>query len=411
MARIAHVRTWTYITHRSDWVEDAAAWQERARAIEDRLSDALHESITQRFVDRRSAFLVRQLASDGELAAAVLSSGEVLVEGAYVGRLDGLRFVPDAVDGVEMRMLVAAASRVLRGDVAARIRRLAADPDAAFAIGANGELSWRGGMVGRMAAGEHLWAPRAEPLAGDFIEGEARERVRRRLQEFLRSEVERRLAPLFAARALTLGGTGRGLAFQLVDALGCLPAAAVARQVAALGSADRSALSRVGVRFGAVNIYFEPLLRPDPMRFRALLWAVRQGRAVPRLPSARHLSKPMEIDPELPVSFYPTVGLCVIEGLAMRPDRLERLAAAARRLARGGPFAAGPDLLAVAGADQSALRRLLGGLGYRAVIEGDEETFIAAPRRRRDTGKEGKRRPRPARDGHPFAKLRELKLA
>src|SRR5262249_61025587 len=93
-------RPWTYITHRTDWVEDAAAWQERARGIEDRLSDALHEGITQRFVDRRSAFLVRQMASEGELMAAVSKkNGEVLLEGACVGRLEGLRFVPDAVDG------------------------------------------------------------------------------------------------------------------------------------------------------------------------------------------------------------------------------------------------------------------------------------------------------------------------
>ena len=98
---------------------DAAAWQERARGIEDRLSDALHDRITQRFVDRRSAFLIRQLASEGELVAAVSDVGEVRVEGTYVGRLDGLRFVPDAVDGVEARMLIAAASRVLRNEVAA----------------------------------------------------------------------------------------------------------------------------------------------------------------------------------------------------------------------------------------------------------------------------------------------------
>ncbi|MGH7061780.1 MAG: helicase-related protein, partial [Stellaceae bacterium] len=118
MARIAHIRTWTYITHRSDWVEGAAGWQERARGIEDRLSDALHERITQRFVDRRSAFLVRRLAAEGELLAAVSAAGEVIVEGNFVGRLDGLRFVPDATDSDEARTLVAAAARVLRDEVA-----------------------------------------------------------------------------------------------------------------------------------------------------------------------------------------------------------------------------------------------------------------------------------------------------
>src|SRR5437899_2657515 len=294
MARIAHIRTWTYITHRGDWVEDSAAWQERARGIEDRLSDALHASITQRFVDRRSAFLVRQLASEGELIAAVAKTGEVLVEGASVGRLDGLRIVPDSVDGVEMRMLIAAASRVLRGEIAARTRLLAVDADDAFAIDAVGMLLWRGGCVGRLVAGEHILAPRAEPLDGDFLEGEAREKVRRRLQEFVREEIERRLAPLSAARALPLGGVGRGLAFQLVDALGCLSVAEIGRQIAALDRPDRAALSRLGLRFGTESIYLEPLTRADTMRFRALLWAVRHGRSAPPFPSARRLAKPIE---------------------------------------------------------------------------------------------------------------------
>jgi ATP-dependent RNA helicase SUPV3L1/SUV3 len=410
MARIAHIRTWTYITHRGDWVEDSAEWQERARSIEDRLSDALHESITQRFVDRRSAFLVRHLASEGELIAAVSKAGEVLLEGAYVGHIDGLRFVPDSVDGVERRMLIAAASRVLRGEIAARTRLLATDADEAFAIGADGELRWRGAVVGRMVAGEKLVAPKAEPLAGDFLEGEARERVRRRLQEFLRNDIERRLAPLFAAQALPLGGVGRGVVYQLADALGCLPTATLTGQITALEPADRKALSRVGVRFGTESVYCQPLLRLETMHFQALLWAIWQGRAVPKLSSARRLARPIGIDPEIPASFYIAVGLRVIGGLALRPDRLERIAAAARRLARHGPFAAGAELAAVAGVEPGALRDLLAGLGYRAIIDANGESFVARPRRRREAIK-GSRQGSQTGAAHPFAKLRELKLA
>src|SRR5699024_11450037 len=54
IARIAAVRTWTFITHRGDWLEDADGWRDTTRTIEDRLSDALHERLTQRFVDRRT---------------------------------------------------------------------------------------------------------------------------------------------------------------------------------------------------------------------------------------------------------------------------------------------------------------------------------------------------------------------
>jgi ATP-dependent RNA helicase SUPV3L1/SUV3 len=409
MARIAHIRTWTYITHRSDWVEGATAWQEQARGIEDRLSDALHDRITQRFVDRRSAFLVRRLASDEELIASVSAAGEVRVEGAYVGRLDGLHFVPDAIDGIEMRMVNTAANRVLRSEIAARARMLAADADAAFAIDAAGMLRWRGGVVGRLLAGDRMLSPRAEPAAGDFVEGDIREKIRHRLAAFVRTEIDRRLAPLAAISALPLGGVGRGLAFQLADALGALPASEVTRQVAAVDRADRAALSRQGVRFGTETIYVEPLLRPEALRFRALLWSIRNGRAVPSLPATRRLAKAIETDPALPASFYAALGFFVAGGLALRADRLERLAAVARRLARNGPFAADARLAALAGVEPDALRPLLMALGYRAVIADGAESFVARPRRRRETAA-GIPRSSP-REGHPFAKLRQLKLA
>src|SRR5579883_1804224 len=408
MARIAHIRTWTYITHRSDWVEGAAGWQERARGIEDRLSDALHERITQRFVDRRSAFLVRRLASDDELAASVSATGEVRVEGAFVGRLDGLHFVPDAIDGIEMRMVNAAANRVLRSAIAARARMLATDADAAFSLDSTGRVCWRGGVVGRLVAGERLLAPRVEAIAGDFVEGDVRDSVRRRLAAFVRAEIERRLAPLFALSALSLGGAARGLAYQLSDLLGSLPATTVAREVAALDRADRAAMSRSGVRFGAEMVYVEPLLRPDAMRLRALLWAVRQGRAPPPLPVARRLSKAFATDPSLPAAFYTACGFYVGGGLALRADRAEQLAASARRRARHGAFAADDRLLQLAGVDPPGLRRLLTSLGYRAVIDNGAESFVARPRRREAAPGGAAAAPR---DGHPFAKLRELKLA
>jgi ATP-dependent RNA helicase SUPV3L1/SUV3 len=407
MARIAHVRTWTYITHRPDWVAGAADWQERARSIEDRLSDALHERITQRFVDRRSAFLVRHLAGDADILASVDKDGEVRVEGAYVGRLDGFRFVPDASEGEAKRTLITAANRVLRGEVTARAQLLAGDADEAFAIDPAGAVLWRGEPVGRLVASDAILAPRVEVRAGDFLDGEARERVRQRLQLFVKGEIERRLAPLFAAQALPLAGPGRGLVFQLVDALGCLPAEDVALSVKALDTPVRRALGRIGIRFGGATIYVEPLLGAEIVRFRALLWAIRHGRAVPLLPGARNRGRAMPVDPDLPASFYAAIGRRVLGGLALRPDRLERLLAACRDRGRLGRFAGDGELAAIAGVAPDELRRVLLALGYRAIIEEGGEFFIARPRRR-SPRPAPRSRPRP---GHPFAKLQELKFA
>jgi ATP-dependent RNA helicase SUPV3L1/SUV3 len=405
MARIAHIRTWTYITHRPDWVDNSSEWQERARGIEDRLSDALHETITQRFVDRRSAFLVQRLAGDEELLASVDKDGEVRVEGSYVGRLDGFRFIPDASDAGESRMLATAANRVLRSEIATRARHLAADSDDAFSLDPVGNLIWRGGVVGRLAAGDGPLTPRAEVSAGNFLDGPARERVRQRLQAFVKTEVERRLRPLFALHELPLSGVARGLAFQLVDTLGCLPASSAAVQVHALDRDSRRALSRAGVRFGTESLYLETLLTPQSVRFRALLWAVRHGRNVPPLPGTRGLGKAFALDPELPPSFYAALGRLAIGGIALRPDQLERFAATARELARAGAFTASAQLAARGGVSLGDLRRVLLGLGYRAIIRDGTELFVARPRRLN---------PAPygdATEGHPFAKLKALKLA
>jgi ATP-dependent RNA helicase SUPV3L1/SUV3 len=409
MTRIAHIRTWTYVTHRGDWVDNSAEWQERARGIEDRLSDALHEMITQRFVDRRSAFLVRRLSGDEELLASVDRIGEVRVEGSYVGRLDGFRFIPDASDEAESRMLANAANRVLRGEIGARALRLAIDGDESFVIDPVGNVIWRGGLVGRLVAGDGPLVPRVEVSAGDLLEGAARERVRQRLQTFVKGEVERRLRPLFALRDLPLGGVARGLAFQLVDALGCLPIAETAVELRALDRTSRRALGRVGVRFGAESLYVEPLLGAESARFRALLWAVRHGRPVPPLPGTRALGKALVVDPALPASFYAALGRRVIGGMALRPDRLEQLSTAARARGQTGPFAADAELAALAGVALADLRRLMLGLGYRALIRDGVELFVARPRRLNGSPRRAVRRHAP--EGHPFAKLKELKFA
>ena len=141
VGRITQIRTWTYIAHRADWLADAGHWQTRAREIEDRLSDSLHERLTQRFVDRRAAMLVRRLGAGDDLLAAVKSNGDVLVEGEFVGRLEGFRFHPDgSVTGAEAKPLLTAARRALTGSMPGRLRDLERDGDETFALDADGRI-------------------------------------------------------------------------------------------------------------------------------------------------------------------------------------------------------------------------------------------------------------------------------
>jgi hypothetical protein len=146
------------------------------------------------------------------------------------------------------------------------------------------------------------------------------------------------------------------------------------------------------------------------VRFRALLWAVRQARTLPPLPGARALGRAIEVDPLLPASFYAAIGRRVLGGLAVRADRLERLVASVRERARTGRFPVDAALASLAGLGLADLKHVLPALGYRVVVEGGVELYRARNRRAQMPQFPAGRRPAPG-DGHPFAKLKELKFA
>ena len=411
--RIANVRTWTYVSFHSDWVEDAAHWQERTRAIEDRLSDALHARLTQRFVDRRTARLVRRRGERETLAVAVGSGGEVHVEDHFVGALEGFHFIPDVTEpdgsgrGSAARIVINAAERALAGEIAGRLRRLETDGDDAFALASQGILSWRGAEVGRLAPGRVVLEPRVEPTASGLLAPEQRQRLCRRLTWWLESAIEARLGPLVEARRASLSGPARGIVFQLGEGLGSVPRCRVESQIAALGRAERKALRELGIRLGRHTVFMPALVKPAAIDMRALLWAAHAGvGAVP--PPPGRVSLPAEGG--MPGEFYEAAGYRVLGPLALRVDMVERLAARAWALSRTGPFAAGPELLSLAGCGSGEMVDILAALGYRGIGPDDAMTYVRAPRRKARAAPSGAAAARHKADS-PFAKLRDLAVS
>ena len=125
--RIAQIRTWTFVANRPDWLADPEHWQGITREVENKLSDALHERLTERFVDRRTSVLMRRLRENTTLSTEIGKTGEVIVEGHAIGRLDGFTFAPDAAEaGSDAKALQAAAQQVLAREIDARAEKLGA---------------------------------------------------------------------------------------------------------------------------------------------------------------------------------------------------------------------------------------------------------------------------------------------
>ncbi|MDC0062882.1 helicase-related protein [Candidatus Puniceispirillum sp.] len=201
MTRLAYIRTWTYITHRSDWTDSPIEWQDRARSIEDRLSDCLHSRLSERFVDKRAAHLSRRLKETKNLIASVKDDGMVLVEGEEVGQLDGFIFHPTVADGEDKAPILAAARRGLPDEIERRVRAFAASADPAFRLGLDGVIKWREAIVARLVKGDNLYAPRAELVTSDLLSIDQIQRMNKRLLTFIGTHVDTILGRLVALEA------------------------------------------------------------------------------------------------------------------------------------------------------------------------------------------------------------------
>jgi len=356
--RIAHIRTWTFAANQSHWLRDPLDWQERTRAIEDRLSDALHERLTARFVDRRTSVLMRRLKENAMLEAEVTAAGDVLVEGQHVGNLDGFRFAPDPnADGPEAKALRVAAQKSLAGEIAERAERVATAVNAEFVLADDSSLRWRGAAIARLAEGDDPLRPRLILLADEALPVAARDRVQARIDLWLANHVETLLKPLFDLRdAESLPAAARGIAFRLAESFGIIERGEIAEEVRALDQETRAGLRALGVRFGAYHIHVPILLKPGPSALLATLWALKNGGLdiaglsdLVRLAASGRTSVP--IDPAIAAPLYRVTGYRLAGNRAVRIDILERLADLIRPLIAWRPATDGaaPPEGAVAG--------------------------------------------------------------
>ncbi|WP_192182100.1 helicase-related protein [Mesorhizobium amorphae] len=385
--RIAQIRTWTFVSNRPGWLADQAHWQEKTREIEDRLSDALHERLTKRFVDRRTSVLMRRLRENTMPEAEISPTGTVLVEGHHVGELQGFRFTADqSAGGEDAKAVRTAAQKALATEFEARAERFGACANGDIALGSDGTLRWIGAPVGTLVAGDEPLKPRLVLLADEQLTGPARDKVAARAERFVNFQVESLLKPLVDLKnADQITGIGRGIAFQLVENFGLINRRDIAEEMKSLDQEGRAALRRLGVRFGAYHVFVPALVKPAPAGLVTLLWALKNdgkekpgfGDVVHALASGR---TSVVIDPTFDKSFYKLAGYRNLGRRAVRVDILERLADLIRPATNwkpglgqrpdgaydGNAFMVTPPMMSILGATADDMEEILKGLGYRA---------------------------------------------
>jgi ATP-dependent RNA helicase SUPV3L1/SUV3 len=379
MARLANIRIWSYIAARADWVADAPARQAEARKAEDSVSDALHERLISRFVDRRAAHLIRSL-DDGEkeLMSAVTRQGEVVVEGHTVGRVRGFHFEPDpaATEAEEKRLVLRAARRALREEMPRRLAALETAKDEAFSLTPQHRVMWDGAELARLRPGPEPLKPLIDPVASEFLDGAQRDRVRARLVLWFEALVKRELGTLAAVEAKAAeDNTLRGPAWRLREGMGLVPGATDRDVPGEL----RTRLKAIGIRAGRYALYLPEVMKPRAMALRAQLWALRHHLPTPALPNPGlvavtlpEIPQPPPADPQAPrppeswpPGFAAFMGWLQAGNVLLRLDVVERIAGELGFMTRRAPAPLPEGLASRLGIKGDGLGPVLEAMGFR----------------------------------------------
>ncbi len=365
--RLAFVRTWTYVSQRRGWLKDETHWREATRAVEDRLSDALHQALTQRFVDRRTSVLLRRLKQKEGLVAEVNEQGEVTVGGEFVGKLEGFRFRMDKAGSPdEAKTLRQASVQALVPQFHLRADRFYNAPDTEIDFTEQGGLMWGENAVGKLVASQDPMRPQVVAFVDDEAGDDVAQKVQRRLQHFIDRKVAALFDPLLAlSRDEALTGLARGFAYRMLENFGIISRGEIADEVKQLDQEARGALRKHGIRFGQFTVFLPLLLKPAPTRLRLVLWSLHKGlQEFPEAPPPGLVTVPALKD--MPQGYFTMAGYRAAGERAIRIDMLERLADMLRDKDSKGGFEANADMLSITGMTLDQFADLMQGLGYRA---------------------------------------------
>jgi ATP-dependent RNA helicase SUPV3L1/SUV3 len=365
--RLAHIRTWTYVAQRKGWLRDESHWRDETRAVEDRLSDALHGALTQRFVDRRTSILLRRLKQKESLLADVNDKGEVTVEGEFVGKLEGFRFRMDKAGSPdEAKTLRQASVQALAPQFNLLADRFYNAPDPEMDFTEQGGLMWGDAAVGKLVAGSDPLKPEVVAFVDEEAGPDVMTKVQRRLQHFIDRKIAAGFEPLLALKNdETLVGAAKGFAYRLVENFGIVPRGDVADEVKALDQDARGTLRKHGIRFGQFTIFMPLLLKPAPTRLRLVLWSLAKNLSeFPESPPPGLVTVPAAKDAVH--GFYAMSGYRAAGERAIRIDMLERLADMLRDKDSRGGFEANADMLSITGMRLDQFADLMSGLSYKA---------------------------------------------
>ena len=272
--RIANVRTWSYVSNKTNWVENQDYWIERTKSLEDKLSDRLHEELTKSFIDKRANILARKLKQDMTFNTEITEDENVIIDKQFIGKLKGLKLELDLNVGTldtDIKSLKKAARLSIGPELNKRIKQII--DTGLLEIKNDFKIYWKKFPIAKLLPGKDYLDPELSLIIDDIVEVSEQKKLQEYLEKWINEKISFVLKSLIDLRNLKESNSSiRALAYQLYENNGVLKREKVSDYLKKLGQDERKILRNMGVKFGRYHVFLFKLLKPDAVSLRILLW-------------------------------------------------------------------------------------------------------------------------------------------
>ena len=410
--KIASIRTWTYISNQSSWVNDFQFWQEKTQQIENNLSDRLHESLTNRFVDFSASFFVNSKNLGKEAVIKVDKERTIKLNGQNYGYINGFD-LELKISNSESLFFLNHVKKSIRTMIEDKINNFLKAPlDSInlgqinnFKINDSINIYWGDEPIGLISKGKNIFSPNAEAINSEFLESDKKILIIQKLQQWLNDKIKETLKPIKEAIDETISSEVRAIFYNVFNNLGTMEINEYLNTIKNLNIHDKASISKAGLRIGAKFFFMPNFLKKSPMELNALLWKVyyesKQDTLYP-LPNDGRVS--FTTDNKMPDSYWNAIGYKCLDNFVLRVDVFERIFFLARKKIKYGPFIESSDMMNPVGCNSDQLQAILKFCGFSSINLGDnKKLFFYQPKKHQKT-KEIKIKPK------KHQKTKEIKI-
>ena len=380
--RISYIRTWSYVSNKSNWVENADYWIAKTKEIEDRLSEKLHEELSKSFVDKRISVLSRGLKQDIELNTKIIDTNKIYINEHYIGKINGLKIELDYSStnlDTDIKSLKKAARSGAQQELKNRIEKIINHQEL-LELKEDLKIYWQDSKIAEIKPGKNYLNPIIKLFIDDTLEDNDFSNLKLTIENWIEKEKQKYLSDLISIEKTSLKNSlARGLAYQLFENNGVLNRETASNMIKNLNKEERYELRKKGIKIGKYHIYQPRMIRPNAIKFKTILWKCFN--------STKEMSYPnfginfLKNFKNKNKNFLRICGFETFGNFIIRVDILERLFIEIINRSKDYKFKLDSKILNLLGCTKDDFVNFIKLIGYKVINEENEPEFKYLPKK------------------------------